>query len=107
MSNQTKDYEEHTDELRNLLDEVQGSSEKPLPEENDDKEETNDTDEREVDILNLPPRKEVHNSDNGRVHFKFSGALLRLIFVIVIIVLVVGGSYILLGDELIEIYNSF
>lgn len=105
MSNQTKEYKDQAEDLRSLFDEVQAASEKHSLPDHDDKESA-EMPEREVDILNLPPRKEVHSVKQGRTHVKFSSALLRLIFVIVSIVLVIGGSFILFGDELVNIFNS-
>jgi predicted DNA binding CopG/RHH family protein len=38
-----------------------------------------------IDVLNLPPRKEVHNKKNKRIKVKISSPLIRFIFVILLL----------------------
>ncbi|WP_188453831.1 hypothetical protein [Virgibacillus oceani] len=100
MSNETKEIEDQAAELRKLVDEVQQKDVKDS--------EVNIggimDGEREVDILNLPPRKEVHSKKNTRTHLKMSRPFLRLVFVIVIILAVLFGIYYVWGDEIVNVF---
>lgn len=51
-----------------------------------------------VDILNLPPRKEVHK-DAGKMRLKMNFSLFRLIFIIVLLIILVGGMFWYLEPE--------
>lgn len=44
--------------------------------------------DRELDILNLPPRKEVHGGKKGKTRVKISQPFLRFMFVIIILLIV-------------------
>ncbi len=50
-----------------------------------------------IDILNLPPRKEVHTERKGKINLKISRPLVRLLFVIILLLLIVAGAYFLAG----------
>ncbi|MFC3038952.1 hypothetical protein ACFOGI_01630 [Virgibacillus xinjiangensis] len=50
-------------------------------------------DEREMDILDLPPRKEVHGGSKSRIRLKVSLPLFRLIVVILLILGLSAGLY--------------
>ncbi|WP_152654642.1 hypothetical protein [Oceanobacillus sp. CFH 90083] len=43
----------------------------------------------EIDILNLPPRNEVHKSNN-KIQFKLNLSLLRFIFIVVLLLALAG-----------------
>lgn len=104
MSNKTKEAEDQAAALRKLFNEVQAEAEQFVPEEDDEKElpiEQN----RDVDILNLPPRKEVHSENKNRARIKVSNASFRLITVIIIFLLLLGGAYYLWGENLLEFIN--
>ncbi|MFC4557414.1 hypothetical protein ACFO3D_04225 [Virgibacillus kekensis] len=106
MREETKNHEDQAEELRKLFNEVesQGEDNRPLIEDTEIKEEGKQ--DRDVDILNLPPRKEVHGGKNTGTRFKVSRASLRLVTVIVILFLVIAGAYYLWGPELSEIING-
>ncbi|WP_099158390.1 hypothetical protein [Virgibacillus ndiopensis] len=105
MSNKTKELEDQASELRKLVNEVQQEELVESTETNDFTEEneikTEET--REVDILNLPPRKEVHSKNNTRAHVKMSKPFMRLVLVIVIILAVLFGLYYVWGEELLNV----
>lgn len=104
MSNETKENDDQAEELRKLFNEVQEESEQSIPEE-EIEEESHEVDEegRDVDILELPPRREVHRITNKRTRVKISRASLRLIFVVITFLVLVGGAYYIWGQELTEV----
>ncbi|WP_373892671.1 hypothetical protein [Virgibacillus sp. CBA3643] len=106
MNNKPTKQEDQTPSLWSLLDEVQQG----------DKEnksqlaatEKTDTREREVDVLNLPPRKEVHRKKQ-RTHLKMGspGApLLRFLIVFILLLGVLAGAYLIWGEELITVISN-
>ncbi|HLR15879.1 MAG TPA: hypothetical protein VK144_08625 [Bacillota bacterium] len=58
--------------------------------------------EIKVDILALPPRSEVHQT-NKRTHVRLSKPLKRLLFILILIIFVIGGSIYFFGQELLEL----
>ncbi|WP_368651978.1 hypothetical protein AB4Y30_09380 [Ornithinibacillus sp. 4-3] len=59
-----------------------------------------------IDILNLPPRKEVHQENTKRARLKMMGRpLSRFIFVCVILVLILGVAYYFWNDELMNLFT--
>ncbi|GGK06502.1 hypothetical protein GCM10007063_31330 [Lentibacillus kapialis] len=101
--NESRNYNnDHGAELQKILDEVENAGQVETEEKKPVIEPKTGT-KRDVDILNLPPRKEVHGNHNKRTKLKISGASLRLIFVILILIL--GVSFYLWGGELIDVIN--
>ncbi|RDW19094.1 hypothetical protein CWR48_08575 [Oceanobacillus arenosus] len=90
MEKQADIKQDQAEELRHLVGEIEGNKEV--------KEELSASLEeipkkREIDILNLPPRKEVHTISN-RTRFRISRPFIRIIFVvIVLIVILIVGYY--------------
>ncbi len=54
---------------------------------------------RKIDILNLPPRKEIHTK-NKRAKLKLSKPLLRLIFISLLVIAILIGALYLWDGEL-------
>ncbi|QKY71617.1 hypothetical protein Len3610_06020 [Lentibacillus sp. CBA3610] len=107
MENKTRESNDQASELRQLLDEVENSNEQELQEEDGPQKSETETDtETNVDILNLPPRKEVHSKYNKRTKLKISRASKRLISVIIILLLLFGTMFYLWGEELLEIIGN-
>lgn len=92
MSNQG---EEQTDELKELVDQVEKREDSSQTTKtsylNEETAEIAAT--KEIDILNLPPRNEVHRNKSKHIHIKISAPLIRLLTVILIILVVLGGLY--------------
>lgn len=61
---------------------------------------------QKVDILNLPPRKEVHGNAKKRTNLKVSKPFIRLFFVIIILLIIGFGTYYFWGNDLITIINN-
>ncbi len=83
--------QKETDELKTLLAEV-SQVEK-------NKELSRNT-QPVIDVLDLPPRAEIHKSSSKKVNIKLSSPVIRFIFVILIIILIVFLAYYYLEDEL-------
>jgi len=83
-------------ELRELLQDVNNNSLKVndrsnnqqdyVMEENLENQVT--TEEKMVNVLNLPPRKEIHSQKKNRTHLKISKPFLRLFFVLLLLLIV-------------------
>lgn len=54
--------------------------------------------EQEIDVLNLPPRKEVHGQQNSTT-LKVSRPLLRFLFVVVLLLIILAGAFVAWGNE--------
>ncbi len=52
-----------------------------------------------IDVLNLPPRREVHKDNTSRMKLSLSKGLFRLIMTIVVLVLIIGLAYYFLGED--------
>jgi hypothetical protein len=52
----------------------------------------------EINVLNLPPRKEVHGQKKKRAHIKLSKPFIRLAIVIVLVIIVLGILFFLNGS---------
>ncbi|OZU90083.1 hypothetical protein CIL03_02790 [Virgibacillus indicus] len=103
MENKTEQHEDQAAELRKLLDEVQqGEKEAAVkkPVESHDEAEQ----QRDIDILNLPPRKEVHGNTRNMTHIKISLPLIRFLAVILILLIIVMGAYYFYGEEINELF---
>ncbi|MFC2948285.1 hypothetical protein [Virgibacillus sediminis] len=57
--------------------------------------------ERDMDILELPPRREVHGSGKSRTRWKMSAPLIRLIVVILLILVLSAGLFWAEGEGII------
>ncbi|TFJ93790.1 hypothetical protein [Lentibacillus salicampi] len=100
-----KDYHDQGAELRKLLEEVEDGSEQKVQEQTHTQELDKKT-QREVDILDLPPRKEVHSHHHNRTKLKIGRASIRLISVIIILIVVLLVVFNLWGEELIDAFNQ-
>ncbi|NBJ70466.1 MULTISPECIES: hypothetical protein [Clostridia] len=88
------------DQATQLRQMVQGVSETETSideQERDDKELETDT-----DILNLPPRKEVHRRKKQSTRLKIGHPLQRLLFIILLLVVIIVGAYFFIGEELLS-----
>ncbi|SDB91508.1 hypothetical protein SAMN05421734_102442 [Pelagirhabdus alkalitolerans] len=94
---QPQDDQAHT--LREQMESIQSHSE---TQSNTEDEHRNDVDDS-MDLLNLPPRSEVHDEKEQKVRWKFSYALIRFVVVIFFIIVAILLSYHYWGDLF---YNS-
>jgi len=90
MTNQVNEQAKQSDELKKLVEQVEKGD--PAPETKSVDQTTEQAATIEIDVLNLPPRKEIHDSKR-RTHVKISAPFIRLLIVILIIVVVMGGLY--------------
>ena len=90
-----------TDELRELFLET----EKNTAENSEGEQSAYQVDLREIDILNLPPRKEVHTS-NSRTKLKVSRPFLRLLFISLLVIIILVVSYFLFDGELVTLLRE-
>lgn len=82
---------EETDELKALLAEV-SQGERSI-EKYEDIQST-------IDILDLPPRTEVHKSNTRKLKVKIKSPIVRFIFVLLLISVIIFLAYYYLGDDL-------
>lgn len=95
MTNQANEQANQSDELKKLVDQVEKGDSTPESTSADHEvngEITEQSATMEIDVLNLPPRKEIHNTKR-RTRVKISAPFIRLLIVILIIVVVMGGLY--------------
>ena len=69
-------------------------------------EETEAEDFVEVDVLQLPPRSEVHQKSKMSIHFTFRSPVARLILVIILLIAVVALLYGFFGNEIVEFFTE-
>lgn len=66
--------------------------------------------EMDTDILNLPPRKEIHQQKKQTTRLKISNPTQRFLFIVFFILLIIVGAYFIIGDKLfttISIYSFY
>ncbi|WP_026906581.1 hypothetical protein [Paucisalibacillus globulus] len=99
MEDVKTDSNDQAKELRELLQEVNNHNveeKKPGFDNeqnlimNDEALNQEEYDEKTMDVLNLPPRKEVHSQKKNRTHVKLSRPFIRLIIVVVLLLTVIG-----------------
>lgn len=55
--------------------------------------------EQVIDVLNLPPRREVHKDNTGKMKLSLSRALFRLLMTAIVLAIIIGLAYFFLGDD--------
>src|SRR5699024_12332462 len=85
---------EANDDLKTLLDEVSKVENKETNEKIEEPEEP------VIDILNLPPRTDVHKSNTKSIKLKFKSQKVIFITVLLIIAIIVYLEYYYLGDDI-------
>lgn len=107
MENKTRESKDQASELRKILDEVENSSNQKTNAESGQKEPNKEIpDEPNIDILNLPPRKDVHSKRKKRTKLKVGSASKRLISVFIILILLFGTAFYLWGEEFLEMIGN-
>lgn len=81
------------DELKQLFEEIEREQSNHLHIYTDD--------EPKIDILNLPPRKEVHNQEQKLLRIPLNKSLLRFLFVIILIGIIL---YVLITNDYINLF---
>lgn len=84
--------EDQANELRTLFQDIEEGNE-------NDEELFADQIINEIDVLNLPPRKEVHTK-NKRTKIKLSKPLLRFLFTVIIVLAGLGTAIYVWQDEI-------
>lgn len=94
-----KDSTNQASNLEKLISEVQQGEAKEYT---DSDLRVDDNQEIKMDVLSLPPRSEVHQT-NKRTRIRLSKPLKRFIFVLFLIIIIISGSMYFFGNELIDI----
>lgn len=91
-------------QLKKMFDEVQASGSNQTSETNDP---VGNTDQFvKIDVLNLPPRKDVHTNHKRRTRVKIGQPFIRFFVVIILFIISVAGAYYLWGEELITLIKK-
>lgn len=103
MSEIKKEYENQAEQLKQIFNELQQHT-------IDSNDTSNELDENDhlipkIDVLNLPPRKEVHSNQSTRTRLSISRPFLRFLSVIMLMIIIVVGAYLIWEEELIIIIN--
>lgn len=111
MNTEKVNQEDQATQLKKLFNELQQNEDNVEEyEQNEDILINNKVDETEdelkIDVLNLPPRKEVHSANRVRTKLKLGRPMIRLIFVFTVLVIVIASAYYFFGEELIAIINN-
>ncbi|MFS0672698.1 hypothetical protein [Ornithinibacillus sp. 179-J 7C1 HS] len=94
----TTNSQDQADELKTILSELNRHQREVIPDEDHNVDSTN---QKDISVLNLPPRKEVHGHKRKRTHLKITKPFLRLAFVVVLLLAVLVILFIL-GDGMIS-----
>lgn len=92
------------DELKRLFDEVKQNEEKRQDELEtlvDEK-----SQEPRIDVLNLPPRSEVHQASKFRTRIKVDKSLIRFVVVVLLFISGIGSVYYFWTEEIIDIIKN-
>lgn len=95
------------DKLMELFQEVANHNSDDFDEpsfEHEEKERTNE-EYVELDILNLPPRREVHSNKKSKYSFSLTRPIVRLTFIIILLIVVFVLFYLYNRDEILSFFN--
>jgi|SRR5690625_753698 len=59
----------------------------------------------EVDVLNLPPRSEVHQQPKRKLYIRFKSPLTRLLIILLLLFVTIGIIYYIAGEQIIMLLN--
>jgi hypothetical protein len=104
LSKENTERTNQAEQLKKIFDELQQGENNPDELMNDQFSETDSI--PKIDVLNLPPRKEIHGNKKSRIRLSMSKPFLRLLSVIFLIILIICGAYYIWGEELIHIINN-
>ena len=97
---------DQANELRQLFNEVeQGEETANVTKEDNNEIVIEKTNIREIDVLKLPPRKEIHTK-NKRAKLKVSKPFLRLLFISLFVIAILIGAIFLWEGELATFLNE-
>ena len=92
------EYEQNqAEKLKQLFDEVNNQS---LKEEESNEQKNEEQQYIEIDVLKLPPRKEVHTNPKSRLYIPSKRPLIRISFVIILLIAILATIYFFIGDQL-------
>lgn len=97
MSNEQK--EGQAAKLQQLFSEVNNQ---PIEEK---KEKVTEEQLIEVDVLNLPPRSQVHQSTNMSLRLDINRPLWRFLTVIIVLLIIASLVYFLFGEQVIDFFT--
>lgn len=60
----------------------------------------------EIDVLNLPPRKEVHQSPKQKLTINLDIPFVRFLFVFLILIVIIFAIYIVAGNQIMMLFTS-
>lgn len=96
------DHEENqAEKLQQLFAEVVNQSEENKVNETEDSTE----DFIKVDVLNLPPRSEVHKTPKRKLYIHLGSPFMRLLSVLVILVIIIGLIYFIAGEQILLFFS--
>ncbi|MGM8365319.1 hypothetical protein ACLIBG_07520 [Virgibacillus sp. W0181] len=104
MSVQNNNEDHQAAKLQQLFAEInhEGTKDEPNEPENNGSNKDDDAQDMidKVDILNLPPRSEIHGSKNKNTRIKFKMPFIRIVAVIILLIIVSGLAYYMYLNEL-------
>ncbi|MFD2045890.1 hypothetical protein ACFSTA_13130 [Ornithinibacillus salinisoli] len=105
MSKITNDKQDQAEQLRAILSEMQEQANASNKEKEYHSPNRNTEEEKqdEIDILNLPPRKEIHKNKKSGIQWKVSRPLIRFLFVSLIIAGIV--VWVIWSEEIISFFH--
>ena len=104
MSEKTNEHNDQAEQLKQIFEELQEHAITPDDSLNIEQH-TEAYTLPKIDVLNLPPRKEVH-SNHGRTRLTISRPFLRLLIVVLLMIAVIFGAYYIWGEELINLIQG-
>ncbi len=71
----------------------------------ENKEEEIDNDFIEVDVLNLPPRSEVHKKAKQKLDIRLGSPFIRLLSVLILLMIVIILIYFIAGEQILHFFQ--
>lgn len=93
--------ENQAEKLQQLFAEVTNQPK----EKEDDKEKEATTSYIEVDVLNLPPRSEVHQKPKRKFYVNLKSPFVRLLLVLFILLIIISLIYYVAGEQIILFFS--
>lgn len=106
LSHETTKNKDQAEHLKQLFNEVQQGAGQEVRETERSVLEAEKDQDLKIDILNLPPRKEVHSQHASRTRLKLNRPFLRFLTVIVIIFVIIMSASFIWAEELMNMIQN-
>lgn len=106
LSQETTKHKDQAEQLKQLFNEVQQGADQQVKETDLSTLDAEEFQDVKIDILNLPPRKEVHSKYASRTRLKLNRPIVRLLSVMIILLIIIISVSFIWSDELMNMIRN-